>query len=54
MTRYCTHQNQERLRLYNSRDPITYEHVQIKLYPCGEAGYAGGIISAAIDGKMRL
>ena len=35
------------------RDPLTYEHVQIKgLYPCGEgAGYAGGIISAAIDGE---
>jgi uncharacterized FAD-dependent dehydrogenase len=35
------------------RDSITYEHVQIKgLYPCGEgAGYAGGIISAAIDGE---
>jgi uncharacterized protein len=35
------------------RDPITLEHVQIKgLYPCGEgAGYAGGIISAAIDGE---
>jgi uncharacterized FAD-dependent dehydrogenase len=35
------------------RDPISYEHVQIKgLYPCGEgAGYAGGIISAAIDGE---
>jgi len=35
------------------RDPVTYEHVQIKgLYPCGEgAGYAGGIISAAIDGE---
>ena len=35
------------------RDPFTYEHVQIKgLYPCGEgAGYAGGIISAAIDGE---
>ncbi len=35
------------------RDPITYEHMQIKgLYPCGEgAGYAGGIISAAIDGE---
>lgn len=34
------------------RDPITLEHVEIKgLYPCGEgAGYAGGIISAAIDG----
>ncbi|MGO4822769.1 MULTISPECIES: NAD(P)/FAD-dependent oxidoreductase [unclassified Flavobacterium] len=35
------------------RDAITYEHLQIKgLYPCGEgAGYAGGIISAAIDGE---
>lgn len=35
------------------RDPLTYEHLQIKgLYPCGEgAGYAGGIISAAIDGE---
>ncbi|MBB6682182.1 FAD-binding protein [Aequorivita sp. 609] len=34
------------------RHPITLEHVEIKgLYPCGEgAGYAGGIISAAIDG----
>jgi hypothetical protein len=29
-------QNQERLRRANSRDPITYEHLQIKLYPCGE------------------
>jgi uncharacterized FAD-dependent dehydrogenase len=28
------------------RDPITYEHLQIKgLYPCGEGSYAGGIIS---------
>lgn len=36
------------------RDVKTYEHVQIKgLYPCGEgAGYAGGIISAAIDGEQ--
>ncbi|NOQ92425.1 MAG: FAD-binding protein [Flavobacteriaceae bacterium] len=35
------------------RDNKTLEHVQIKgLYPCGEgAGYAGGIISAAIDGE---
>jgi uncharacterized protein len=35
------------------RDAVTYEHVQIKgLYPCGEgAGYAGGIISAAMDGQ---
>ena len=34
------------------RDPNTMEHIDIKgLYPCGEgAGYAGGIISAAIDG----
>ncbi len=36
-----------------SRDNETLEHIQIKgLYPCGEgAGYAGGIISAAIDGE---
>ena len=35
------------------RDRVTMEHPQIKgLYPCGEgAGYAGGIISAAIDGE---
>ncbi len=35
------------------RDKETLEHPQIKgLYPCGEgAGYAGGIISAAIDGE---
>ncbi len=34
------------------RDPITLEHVTVSgLYPCAEgAGYAGGIISAAIDG----
>jgi uncharacterized FAD-dependent dehydrogenase len=34
------------------RNPQTLEHVEISgLYPCGEgAGYAGGIISAAIDG----
>lgn len=35
------------------RDRLTLEHPQIKgFYPCGEgAGYAGGIISAAIDGQ---
>jgi len=35
------------------RDYKTLEHVRIKgLFPCGEgAGYAGGIISAAIDGE---
>ncbi|QBO58684.1 NAD(P)/FAD-dependent oxidoreductase [Chryseobacterium salivictor] len=35
------------------RDSFSLEHLQIKgLYPCGEgAGYAGGIISAAIDGE---
>lgn len=35
------------------RDHKTLEHIQIKgLYPCGEgAGYAGGIMSAAIDGQ---
>ncbi len=34
------------------RDEITLEHPEVKgLYPCAEgAGYAGGIISAAIDG----
>ena len=34
------------------RDENTLQHIQIKgLFPCGEgAGYAGGIISAAIDG----
>lgn len=35
------------------RDRETYEHIEIKgLFPCGEgAGYAGGIVSAAIDGE---
>lgn len=35
------------------RDEITLQHPQIKgLYPCGEgAGYAGGIVSAAMDGE---
>jgi hypothetical protein len=35
------------------RDKETLEHPQIKgLYPCAEgAGYAGGIVSAAIDGE---
>jgi uncharacterized FAD-dependent dehydrogenase len=35
------------------RDPTTYRHVTLEgLYPCGEgAGYAGGIVSAAIDGE---
>jgi hypothetical protein len=35
------------------RNKETYEHVQIAgLYPCGEgAGYAGGIVSAAMDGE---
>ena len=34
------------------RDPGSLEHVQVRgLFPCGEgAGYAGGIVSAAIDG----
>jgi uncharacterized FAD-dependent dehydrogenase len=34
------------------RDPETWQHPQISnLYPCAEgAGYAGGIVSAAIDG----
>lgn len=35
------------------RDAETLQHPQIKgLYPCGEgAGYAGGIVSAAMDGE---
>ena len=35
------------------RDPQSLQHPQIKnLYPCGEgAGYAGGIVSAAMDGE---
>ena len=34
------------------RDEVKLHHPQIKnLYPCGEgAGYAGGIVSAAMDG----
>ena len=34
------------------RNQDTFEHIHIKgLYPCGEgAGYAGGIMSSAIDG----
>ena len=34
------------------RDPETLEHTQVSgLYPCGEgAGYAGGIVSSALDG----
>ncbi len=36
-----------------TRDKETLQHTQIKgLYPCAEgAGYAGGIVSAAIDGE---
>jgi len=35
------------------RDKTTLEHVQVKrLFPCAEgAGYAGGIVSAAMDGE---
>ncbi len=35
------------------RDKETFKHVEIEnLYPCGEgAGYAGGIMSAALDGQ---
>src|SRR5205085_2058748 len=35
------------------RDAVTLTHPQLKnLYPCGEgAGYAGGIVSAAMDGE---
>ena len=35
------------------RDPVSLQHPQChNLYPCGEgAGYAGGIVSAAMDGE---
>jgi uncharacterized FAD-dependent dehydrogenase len=35
------------------RDKETLEHPQVKgFFPCGEgAGYAGGIVSAAMDGE---
>jgi len=35
------------------RDPETLQHTQIEnLFPCGEgAGYAGGIVSSAVDGE---
>ncbi len=38
------------------RDPGSLEHVEMKgLYPCGEgAGYAGGIVSAAMDGERVI
>lgn len=38
------------------RDPTTFQSVNIRgLYPCGEgAGYAGGIVSSAIDGMMAV
>jgi len=34
------------------RDPVTLEHIIVSgLYPCGEgSGYAGGIVSSAVDG----
>ena len=38
------------------RDKETCEHVEIKrLFPCAEgAGYAGGIVSAAMDGERCM
>lgn len=35
------------------RDDLTLQHVELKgLFPCGEgAGYAGGIVSSAVDGE---
>ena len=35
------------------RDPVSLQHIRIEgLFPCGEgAGYAGGIVSAGIDGE---
>jgi uncharacterized FAD-dependent dehydrogenase len=34
------------------RDPETLQHVELEgIYPCGEgSGYAGGIVSSALDG----
>ncbi|MGE3801619.1 MAG: FAD-binding protein, partial [Candidatus Kapaibacterium sp.] len=34
------------------RDSVTLQHPQVpNLFPCGEGGgYAGGIVSAALDG----
>ncbi|MDY5685750.1 MAG: FAD-binding protein [Prevotella sp.] len=36
-----------------TRDPMTLQHVTVSgLFPCGEgAGYAGGIVSAGVDGE---
>jgi uncharacterized FAD-dependent dehydrogenase len=36
-----------------ARDPETTESAEVAgLHPCGEgAGYAGGIVSAALDGR---
>ena len=36
-----------------TRDPVTLQHVTVSgLFPCGEgAGYAGGIVSAGVDGE---
>ncbi len=36
------------------RDPQTLQHVSVRgLFPCGEgAGYAGGIVSCAVDGEL--
>jgi uncharacterized FAD-dependent dehydrogenase len=38
------------------RDPVSREHASVKgFYPCGEgAGYAGGIVSAAMDGQNTV
>jgi hypothetical protein len=35
------------------RDRETLQHIRVKgLFPCGEgAGYAGGIVSAGVDGE---
>lgn len=35
------------------RDPLTLQHIRLEgLFPCGEgAGYAGGIVSCAVDGQ---
>ena len=36
-----------------TRDPVSLQHPQVRgLFPCAEgSGYAGGIVSAAMDGE---
>ena len=39
------------MRIPRDAETLTHPHIK-NLYPCGEgAGYAGGIVSAAMDGQ---